>query len=291
MKLVLSAGSLFTLPLEQIFLLARQTGYDGVEVIINQEFRFHDGGELIRQLQQIHPICSLHAPFFPIDGWGDQIQQLQRTIHLALETGIPLITFHPPVWLGLGQKFWRWLQTIADFQAELGRHRVRIALENMPANGPLGINTYRLAKTGSLIAFLDRHNLDLTFDTAHMGSTRADFLGDFHRLYDTGRMRNIHFSDFVNGREHLLPGHGMLPLTRFLNHLRETGYDQSLVLELTPGEFPDSMEGIRASLAELFAYLAAETGRPAARGGTGQVREDRSLPRSADNIHRAARLQ
>jgi sugar phosphate isomerase/epimerase len=92
-----------------------------------------------------------------------------------------------------------------------------------------------------------------------MGSSKADFLGDFHRLYDTGRMRNIHFSDFGHGREHLLPGRGILPLTRFLNHLRETGYNQALTLELSPHEFPKEEEGIRASLAELLEYLRKET--------------------------------
>jgi len=155
----------------------------------------------------------------------------------------------------------------------------------------MGINPYHLAKTRSLIESLERHNLNLTFDTAHMGSTRADFLRDFHQLYDTGRMRNIHFSDYANGREHLLPGHGMLPLTRFLNHLRETGYDRALVLELAPGEFPDGEEGIRASLGELFAYLAEETGKPTAPGAPPPaMRKDAREEGSADDVHRAARL-
>jgi sugar phosphate isomerase/epimerase len=72
-------------------------------------------------------------------------------------------------------------------------------------------------------------------------------------------MRNIHFSDYANGQEHLMPGHGALPLTRFLNHLRETGYDHSLVLELSPYEFPEGDEAIRDTLAEVFRYLCQET--------------------------------
>jgi sugar phosphate isomerase/epimerase len=78
-------------------------------------------------------------------------------------------------------------------------------------------------------------------------------------------MRNIHFSDYGNGREHLLPGHGALPLTRFLNHLRETGYDQSLVLELSPYEFPKEPVMIKETLKEIFAYLCEETRHPAPR--------------------------
>lgn len=259
MKLVLSAGSLHTLPLDTVFRLARESGFDGVEIIINHDFRFSSGIELVQQLQQIHPVCSLHAPFFPIDGWGDQIQQLKRTVHLALETAVPLVTFHPPAWLGMELKLWRWMKKVADFQAEIGLGRVTLAIENMPATGPFGVNPHFLSGTRSLIDFLIEHNLCLTFDTAHMGSSKTDFLHDFHLLYNTGLMRNIHFSDYANGREHLIPGHGSLPLTRFLNHLRETDYDQTLVLELAPREFPEQEERIRESLAELHAYLAMET--------------------------------
>jgi sugar phosphate isomerase/epimerase len=72
-------------------------------------------------------------------------------------------------------------------------------------------------------------------------------------------IRNVHFSDYGYGREHLLPGHGVLPLTRFLNHLRETGYDGSITLELSPGEFPTEIDLIRASLIEIYNYLCLET--------------------------------
>jgi sugar phosphate isomerase/epimerase len=262
MKLILSAGSLYNLPLPEIFTLARVTGFDGVELIINHDFAFHDGIELLRQLQQLHPIHSIHAPFFQVDGWGDKIEQLQRTIRLAAAIGISLVTFHPPVWLGFEFRFWNWMKKIADFQAEVGQGLVQVALENMPRDPDLKLNPYRLARTAGMIGFLRRHNLLLTFDTAHMGSMKVNFLHDFHLLYETGRMRNIHFSDYGHGREHLLPGHGVLPLTRFLRHLRETHYSEALVLELSPEEFPPERQELQASLCQLRDYLAAETGCP-----------------------------
>ena len=99
----------------------------------------------------------------------------------------------------------------------------------------------------------------LTFDTAHMGTSKANFLHDFHLFYNSGRMRNIHFSDYGYGREHLLPGHGILPLTRFLNHLRETDYNETITLELSPHEFPPEEELIRERMLEIFDYLCRET--------------------------------
>jgi sugar phosphate isomerase/epimerase len=67
-----------------------------------------------------------------------------------------------------------------------------------------------------------------------------------------------------------MPGHGALPLTRFLNHLRETGYDHSLVLELSPYEFPEGDEAIRDTLAEVYRYLCQETRHLPAPGSMAQ---------------------
>ncbi len=259
MQLNLSAGSLYTLPLPDIFTLAAEVGFSGIEVIVNHDFDYSGGRDLLNDVQKILPVASLHAPFFEINGWGDKILQLQKTVDLAIECNIPLVNFHPPVRLPPDLKFWNWFRKIKDFQKEVGRGQVAITLENMPANGPLGCNRYLLHQTGAMLEFAKAHNLFLTFDTAHMGTHKRNFLTDFHDYYDSGRIRNVHFSDYGYGREHLLPGHGVLPLTRFLNHLRTAGYDGTITLELSPGEFPKEKELIHASLIEIYNYLCRET--------------------------------
>ena len=122
----------------------------------------------------------------------------------------------------------------------------------MPCMPQFKVNPYMLSKVEAMVHFMKEKNLYLTFDTAHCGSMHTDFLSDFHEYYDSGRMRSIHFSDYGNGQEHLLPGHGGLPLTRFLNHLRETSYDHGLVLELAPHEFPEETDLIKEALIEIF---------------------------------------
>ncbi len=260
MKLILSAGTLYTLPLHKAFEIARDAGFEGIEVIVNHDYEYNAGEELLADVIEILPISSIHAPFFEINGWGNKIKQLEKTVKLATKFNIPLINFHPPAWLSLERKFWRWLNKIKDFQAEIGNNQVLVTIENMPANGPLGCNPYFLNNTEALIDFLQERNLFLTFDTAHMGTHKANFLTDFHHCYNTGRIKNVHFSDYANGREHLLPGHGKLPLTRFLNHLQETGYDKTVTLELTPQELPEEEHLIRESLANICTYLRNETG-------------------------------
>lgn len=262
MKLNLSAGSLHTLPLSKSFEIARDVGFAGVEVIINHDFAFNAGQKLLAEASQILPVAALHAPFFDIDGWGNKIQQLEKTIHLASDFQIPLVNFHPPPWLTLERKFWRWLNHIEDFQAQVGHGQVLITIENMPADGPWGCNPHFLNSTAAMVDFMQKRNLLLTFDTAHMGTCKTNFLSDFHYFYESGKIRNVHFSDYANGREHLLPGRGKLPLTRFLNHLHETGYDGSVTLELTPHELPKEEELIRESLSEILAYLRDATCGP-----------------------------
>ena len=51
MKLILSAGSLYTLPSTQVFEMARDAGFDGLEVIINHDFA---GSQALAYLKDLY---------------------------------------------------------------------------------------------------------------------------------------------------------------------------------------------------------------------------------------------
>lgn len=260
MLISLSTGSLFILPLPKVMELSAEAGFDGVELIINQDFQRVNPVKLTTSLQQITRIHSIHAPFMPLDGWGDPIESLRLCVELAAKCDIPLVNFHPPSWMGFEVGFWRWLYSIRDFQKEIGLNgQVQVTIENMPWVGKMKINPNILANTQRMIDFVHEHNLFLTFDCTHMGSGKANFINDFYLFYESGRIRNIHFSDYGHGREHLLPGHGILPLTRFLNHLRNTDYQSTVTLELDPAEFPKGEPIILESLKEILGFLRKET--------------------------------
>lgn len=260
MILSLSTGSLFTLPIRRVFELAAESGFDGVELIINQDFQRVNAAKLVRSLQEIITIHSIHSPFMELDGWGGKVESLKLSVKLAAECNIPLVNFHPPSWMGFEIGFWRWLYSVQDYQKEIGLNgEVKITLENMPWVGKHKINPNILSNTGKLVDFIRDHNLFMTFDCTHMGSGKTNFINDFFYCYESGRIRNIHFSDYGHEREHLLPGHGILPLTRFLNHLRSTEYQSTVTLELDPREFPKGEPGILASLKEMLDYLRKET--------------------------------
>jgi sugar phosphate isomerase/epimerase len=262
MLISLSTGSLFTLPLKKVCELAAEAGFDGVELIINQDFQKVNAFKAVASLQEITTIHSIHAPFMPLDGWGGPMDSLRLSIELAADRGIPLVNFHPPSWMGGEIGFWRWLYSVHDFQKEVGSNgQVTVTIENMPWVGRFKINPNILSNTQHMIDFIHEHNLFLTFDCTHMGSGKANFINDFYLFYESGRIRNIHFSDYGHGREHLLPGHGILPLTRFLNHLRSTDYQSTVTLELDPAEFPKTEAHILESLKEILGFLRKETGK------------------------------
>ena len=98
------------------------------------------------------------TPFLELDGWGNKIDQLYRTSDLAAETGIPLINFHPPAWLAMEFKFWRWFKGIKDFQKEVGGGKVIITAENMPCIGAFRVNPHFLGNTSSMIDFMKERN-------------------------------------------------------------------------------------------------------------------------------------
>lgn len=258
--IILSAGTLYHLKLSEAFTIARECGFDGVELVINTVFERHDPHQIIEKLLAICPIASIHAPFFRLAGWGNQIKTLLRTIELADDFSIPLVNFHPPLWFPPEIKFWRWFRRVKDFQQLSRNSRTLITIENMPYVGNrIRFNPNILRRPEKMTEFIEKHNLYLTFDTTHLGSHDPNFLGGFRRFYETGRIRNIHFSDYGHGREHLFPGRGLLPLTRFLYLLKQLDYQGAITLELSPTELPPTVDKIIASLIDVREYLEAET--------------------------------
>lgn len=278
-RISLSTGTLYVFPVLRAAEIAAKTGFDGIELIINQQFEKGSSRRLIAELTSIVTVNSIHAPFMPLDGWGGPVDSLKRSVELAALNDVPLVNFHPPSWMGLEIGFWRWLYGVRDFQQEIGGGKVVVTMENMPWVGKYRINPNILSRPTDMIAFGRDHNLFFTFDTTHMGSGKVNFINEFFLFYNSGRIRNIHFSDWGHGREHLLPGHGILPLTRFLNHLRNTDYEGTLTLELSPHEFPRDEGVIVASLIEILDYLRKETSgvRPAPAVAISADKQNRTL--------------
>jgi sugar phosphate isomerase/epimerase len=252
--LALSTGSLYTYGLDRVFGLAKEAGFDGIEVLVDGRWDTRQA-DYLKHLMDRHglPIVSLHSPFHfvQVPGWEqDPIWRLKRTVELAEALGAQVVVAHPPLgwlsislrvtgasnkrdfWVGLplswfvGRPYARWLcDELEGFQRDT---EVIVAVENMPRRriGPLGFNLYQMTRLESLERF--RH---LTLDTTHLATHGIDILQTYEKL--AGRVAHVHLSNY-NGREHRLLQDGHLPLADFLRRLNQDGYGGIVALELQP---------------------------------------------------------
>lgn len=226
----LSTGSLYTYGLARTFELMQGSAFDGVEIIVDNRWDTRQA-EYINSLavQWGIPVQSIHAPFGVISEMGpDYPSTLKATIRLAEEVGARTVVIHPisrgtP---GLAQ----WLHAnLADLQTQTP---VLLTVENLPRRlvkrlGILQKDFHEFWHPDAMRPFAA-----LTMDTTHFGVSQIDILAAWQQLSAT--VRHIHLSDEYNGREHLFPGEGTLPLADFLGKLGRSRFGGIVVAELHP---------------------------------------------------------
>lgn len=262
--IVLSTGSLYSYGLNRVFELAKEIGFDGLEVLVDQRpdtFQPH----YLHRLQREHglPILALHSPFFPAASWEKgNLAYVRRTISLAQEVGAGVVIAHLPHRMSgaLVQFLWRrghraffpvpwggdreWLAFIQNGLAQLeAATGVVIAVENMPARriGPFRLNVCWL-NTPQEMEVIPH----ITLDTTHLGTWGYDLLAVYEQLKD--RVAHVHLSNF-NGKEHRLLDDGHLPLAQLLERLAADGYEGLISFETHPGALKaEDEDQVRANL-------------------------------------------
>jgi sugar phosphate isomerase/epimerase len=249
--IILSTGSLFTFDVATVMALAAETGFDGLELMVDDRRETHHPAHLKNLVATYHlPILAVHTPFasFPPTWPRHPIGLIKESVKLAETLGAGVAIVHPPArWVRLQglviapQRHWklsipipvarqgaygRWLrQELSDFQANT---QVKIAVENMPRRrfGPWQLEPYHFNNARQLSRFQY-----LTLDTTHVGTWGEDLLAFYQQIKP--KIAHIHLSNY-NGHEHQLPHNGSLPLYPFLGQLVEDGYDGLVSLELGP---------------------------------------------------------
>ena len=254
MKVLFSTGSLSHLPINEVFSLGREAGFDGCELVISKNFNRPSYKEEIKKCLEVLPVYSIHAPYVTIASWGNERQALMRSIELAGEFGARVVTFHPPSWLAREFRFYRWFRNVVDFQKEFHCGSSFLSIENMPLI-KLVLPPYILNNFNKMIRYGLRKNLYFTYDITHIGTYGQDIVNVFLTYFDTGRLKNVHLSDYSLWREkgHLGIGRGELPIVRLLNTMSRLGYDEIVTLEIAPHELPRT----RAWLLKVMSYSAA----------------------------------
>jgi len=262
MKIIFSTGCLFYLPIKDIFELAAEAGFDGCELVINNHFERENYIDVVKECIKILPVFSLHAPFMKMATWGNKIQSIYHTIEIAKELNIKLVNFHPPSWFQVELQFLKWFNSIKDFQKISNNRDIVITIENMPLSGArLMLAPYILNDYKDLTEFGIKKNLYFTFDTTHFATFGGDVVAAFLNVFRTGRLKNMHISDYGNTKSHLFLGSGELPIVKLLSTMMRLGYDEIITLEVSPKELPRTREWLLKAIKYQHAFLKIHLGK------------------------------
>jgi sugar phosphate isomerase/epimerase len=267
LRLGVSTGTLYHLPLRTSFALAQELELNSVEVVLGPETAIR-GPAYVRTLSQSYhlPVSSVHPPIVPYPRMRDTGWVLPRLVSFAERVGAPLVVLHTPKTEHDNSPYWRGFVSALELQLGTSGRNVRISLENA-GHYQLSDRRYLLHDIRRLRSFADRYGLDVTLDTAHAGTSEYDLLEAYGIL--DGRVVNIHLSDLVVSstiptwqildtlfRHHQLPGKGTLNLAELLRLLQSQGYPGTCMLEMSPFAVKAwSLANVRQALAESIAFV------------------------------------
>ena len=246
MRIALSTASLYLYPLRHIFALARNTGFEGLELALSLEARAR-GSKYVRRLSEEYglPIFTLHPPMIPTPRRREHHKLLPQLIPVAEHLACQYIVIHAPKALalneGLGPEY---VDAVVACVEELKGSSTRLCVENQ-AVFRRSDRRYALSSPGKLRQFAEEHDLAVTLDTAHAASFPYDLLEAYEIL--GSRLVNVHLSDFRRGlsippwfnlhsffKHHQVPGDADLPLIPLLERLRADSYQGLITVEVSP---------------------------------------------------------
>ncbi|RXZ49703.1 sugar phosphate isomerase/epimerase [Agromyces binzhouensis] len=233
-RIGMSTTCVYPLEPEHAFRIAKDAGFDGVEIMVSQEATTQDPEALVEMSERYElPILSIHAPVLLLTHfvWGrDPRVKLARTAELAKAVGAGSVVVHPPFrWqASYALEFLPIVRTLSE------EHGVEIAVENMFPWRAAGRNMKAYAPGW------DPRQMDcdaVTLDFSHAALSGTDSM---QLATDLGeRLRHVHLCDgsgaIGEGQifdEHLLPGRGREPVAEVLRMLADQGWDGSIVAEV-----------------------------------------------------------
>jgi sugar phosphate isomerase/epimerase len=229
-KVALSTASVWPEPAPVAFELARELGYDGIEVMVWGDPVSQDVAALARLAAQHRmPVLALHAPCLLITQrvWAvDPAVRLDRAVQAATELGAGVVVVHPPFrWQpGYATGF---AQQVAALEAASG---VMIAVENMfpVRRGGLVVSGYVPSPDPTDVGYPH-----YTLDLSHTATAGIDAVAMAQRM--GSRLAHLHLADGSGAPrdEHLVPGQGSQPCAEVCRALVEHGFTGTVVLEVS----------------------------------------------------------
>ena len=222
--LLLATDCLERYGLNRVFQIAREAGFDGIELIISAIVDTQDLAYVKKLSKSFElPVVAVSTPKKAVT---------KKKIRLALDMAKALdsrvVVIYPPGILDF--EFGRWLKKSVPLLRS--KYRIMIALDNAPAESLFGI-----LPQYSLNSFAAQKQFRYAcFDTSNVYSHRQDLLAAAEEL--KRNIVHVHLSNVKEGKKHFFPDDGILPLESFLKKLRLNSYEGAISLRVAPKYFP-----------------------------------------------------
>ncbi len=218
--IVLWTDSLRGYGLNRVFELAKQAGYDGIDLSVNFGQFDTFNTEYIKRLIQEHniPVHSVSAPK------QIAVKRIKELVKMTKDIGAKVLVLQPPKIFDF--KLASWLKQEIPKLRE--KEFLSIALENASAGTILGfLPEHALSNTQDLKNF--KH---ICLDTARIGEKKQDLI----RAYTAFRkyLVHVHLGNVYRGQKYAPPQEGIMPLESFLTKLKQDKYPGAISLKIQP---------------------------------------------------------
>lgn len=229
MEISVSTGLYYTKTYIEILDMIKETSCKNIEIFLNQAFIAVPVEELKEEVEKRDlKVLSIHTPleFIAFPRKEDEEFWIKKAIEMAKVFNAQTIVTHMVYedyskrWINLDELHKKNILKYKDTK------EVCLTTENFPyveAGSFLG-------KEAEFIKFIEDNDVNITFDTTHCAASNVSIL-DFYEKTKK-HIKNIHLSDFKDGVEHMILGHGDLPLKELLEKLKEDNYKGTITVEL-----------------------------------------------------------
>jgi sugar phosphate isomerase/epimerase len=217
--LALSTDSLRGYGLNRIFEFVKNSGYNGIDLYIEEKNYDTQNAEYVKKLSNQYnlPVVALQLP-------DPTPKRLEKTIEFAKTTQTKVIIIQPPKILNFGQISWLKKQ-VPKIRA---KENISIALENAPADLILGIiPKHAMNNLVELKKF--KH---ACIDTTRVAMKRQDLIRVYKSLQKY--LVHIHLSNVKGSKKYYRPDDGILPLESFLAKLKQDKFPGTISIKVNP---------------------------------------------------------
>jgi sugar phosphate isomerase/epimerase len=239
MRISFSTATFYGNTLSYSLRLARDAGFDGVELALGVGYQLWGPRPYLRAIRAIGmPVLSVHPPFFRLRAFGWPLSVTRRMTSLTSVAHLvdaPICVSHVPD-----------IRHLDSHRARAFARAIALGYACVPGNITIALETTQYAgrqphvldDVAALTDYAREHNCGVTLDTCHTGANGEDLLA----VYEAARplLRNLHLSDSIGvgpqARTHVMPGEGDLPLRELLAKMAADGYDGLITMEMHPRE-------------------------------------------------------